>query len=210
MKTDLTVRKVAGAASRGQAHGRTEPLRRRFEEMPSRPQRSGSSRDPKAKYRQIKVDIGFREKVQKKYIVKVPDSVPPTLTAAFALSPDLNSPAVKVVTTASETATEVQLTVGDRKHLHQLAMTCTNLRNLHQKIFCRKPIGEDAPPGVFRREHNLNGASSSITACKNFPLKGDMPPAVKPLRELCGLVVNAIPFFRPIQSYSDLFRLIFA
>jgi hypothetical protein len=39
---------------------------------------------------------------------------------------------------ASETATEVQLTVANRNYLHQLASICTNLRNLHQKIFCPK------------------------------------------------------------------------
>jgi hypothetical protein len=39
---------------------------------------------------------------------------------------------------ASATATEVQLTVANRNYLHQLASSCTKLRNLHQKIFCQK------------------------------------------------------------------------
>ena len=39
---------------------------------------------------------------------------------------------------ASPTATEVQLTVAKCNQLHLLASTCTRLRNLHQKIFCRK------------------------------------------------------------------------
>jgi hypothetical protein len=43
-----------------------------------------------------------------------------------------------VGSSASVTATEVQLTIVNRNCLHQLAPICTNLRNLHQKIFCRK------------------------------------------------------------------------
>jgi hypothetical protein len=162
----------------------------------------------KAKYRQIKVEIGFQRKLQKTYIAKAVGSVPSTLTAAFPLTlagnpnlntsaciqtltppgccipigPDASKPSVDVSETvaktsksfsqnksdvltavsggtaplhlapdhdlaltpsrfapsASETATQVQLTVANRNYLHQLAPICIKLRNLHQEIFCQK------------------------------------------------------------------------
>jgi hypothetical protein len=114
-------------------------------EAPSRLQPHRSPGDRKAKYRQIKVDIGFQQNGQESYTRwkggrGVPPLASPTLTGHFHTTrdPDLNSTAVKVVASASGTASEVQLTVANRNYLHQLASSCTKLRNLHQKIFCQK------------------------------------------------------------------------
>jgi hypothetical protein len=210
-------------------------------EAPSRLQPHHSPGGRKAEYRQIKVDIAFRQNGQESYAVKRIHSAAPTLTGHFPRHPthntDPNSPAVKVVASANGTASEVQLTVANRNYLHQLASSCTKLRNLHQKIFCQKnkiwrvrrlamptltpprsttsvvpplqapstltPFSEFSSPKVGRSvpaepipsEPNLNTAPS---------LKVGRHRRGRRFVPLCASVVNPLPLFRPIQSYSDL------
>jgi hypothetical protein len=172
-------------------------------EAPSRLQQHHSLGGRKAKYRQIKVNIGFEQNGQEPYIfeercrtLRASELVSPATSASPAVrvrscdsrassvlcdvsrsvtfrlmlrlqiprsscgqatcikcdvvpvisgiqrmrtQPLLSAPRIhRIGGGASATATEVQLTVANRNYLHQLASSCTNLRNLHQKIFCQK------------------------------------------------------------------------
>jgi hypothetical protein len=224
-------------------------------EAPSRLQPHHSPGGRKAEYRQIKVAIAFRQNGQESYAVKRIHSATPTLTGHFPHHPthntDPNSPVAKVVASASGTASEVQLTVASRNYLHQLASSCTKLRNLHQKIFCQKnkiwrvrrlAMPTLTPPRSITSVVPPLQAPSSLTPFSQFSsckvgrsvpasesrsigadplssepnLNTDPSPKVGRHRRgrrflpLCASVVNPLPLFRPIQSYSDLFRLDFA
>jgi hypothetical protein len=221
IEIDSRVTKVERAARRRHAHCGAA----------SRPDRSRSSADRKAKYRQIKVDIGFQRKVQKTYIAKTVGSVPSTLTAAFPLTvgktsksfSENKSDVLTVVSggtaplqlapdhdlaltpsrfgpSARETATQVQLTVANRNYLHQLASSCTKLRNLHQKIFCQKNKtgrGLLPLPPLSSLTPFLRFSSSKVG---RLPSRKGFAPRAKALR--ARRVLRSEPTVPPSESRS--------
>jgi hypothetical protein len=161
-------------------------------EAPSHLQPHRSPGGRKAKYRKIEVNIGFQEDGQENYTGKeIRSSAAPTLTGHFphhpTRNPDLTSTAVKVVRIASGTAIEVQPSVANRNYLHQLASSCTKLRNLHQKIFCLK--------NKSGRGLRALQAPSNLTLCSKFSSSkvGRTPPG-SPLRSKPNL--NRLPSLR--------------
>ena len=88
--------------------------------------------------------------------------------------------------TASASATELQLTVANRNYLHQLAPTCTNLRNLHQKIFCQKNKSEEGLSAS--RALNVNVTDVRRHSTRALLSQADLGNGFVPVRHLNRIV----------------------